>query len=242
VRLLTPSSCFAAASLQCLAAARPFTAYLLSRPHPRCGRASCVLCLLCEVLEAMEAEDGGPAPSLGPLVSSIRRVGSHFQAYRQEDAHDLVQALLDKAHTTLLDDLGGELRFDPLTRETSGIFHLCGGVQRGTVRCLACGAVSHRYENFLTLSLEVSGRIASVEAALAANFCGSEELKGREAYRCDACNALVTGRKSARLAVPPNVLVLTLKRYTTGFFGKVRSEERARLCISHLPNNRSTRR
>jgi hypothetical protein len=144
-------SCFAAASLQCLAAARPFPAYLATRPHARCGKASCVLCILCDLvrppagrtarsrsrsqltrvrgargqLESMnegDAATSSAAPSLAPLVHSIRRVGAQFTAYRQEDAHDFVQALLDRTHTVLLGDLGGELRFDPATRESSSVY------------------------------------------------------------------------------------------------------------------------
>ena len=118
----------------------------------------------------------------------------------------------------------GELRFDPQTRETSGIYHLCGGSVRGSVRCLGCGGVSHRYESFLTFPLEVSGRhINSVQQALAANFCTSEELSAKlgNAYQCDACAGLVTARRSARLALPPNILILALKRYQPGIFGKI---------------------
>ena len=109
------NSCFAASSLQSLASARPLVRYLLAepRPHPPCGKRDCVLCTLCSLLEDMEATSEGeeapppPPPSLGPLMHIIRRVGSHFQTYRQEDTHDFVHVLLDRCHITLLEGVGG---------------------------------------------------------------------------------------------------------------------------------------
>ena len=196
---------------------------MLSEPHPPCGKgASCVLCQLQQWFQALEkSPPGGLGPSLGPLVLGVRRLGFHFTAYRQEDAHDFVHAVLDNCHTTCLHDLGGEASFDAATRETSSVYHLFGGVTRGAVRCCACYRVSHSFESFITLSLEVSGRISSLEDALEANFCATETMSGREAYRCDACAALVTARRSARILVAPNLLAVALKRYSTGFFGKI---------------------
>lgn len=197
---------------------------MLRVPHPPCGRGTaCVLCQLTTWFQSLEAAPpGGLGPSLGPLVLGVRRLGSHFTAYRQEDAHDFVHAVLDSVHVACLNDLGGEASFDAATRETSSLYHLFGGVTRGAVRCCTCGGVSHSYESFITLALEVSGRhISSLEDALEANFCATEMMSGREAYRCDACAALVTARRSARILVAPNLLAVALKRYSTGFFGKI---------------------
>jgi ubiquitin carboxyl-terminal hydrolase 36/42 len=180
-----------------------------------------VLCQLTNWFAALEEDASSIGPSLGPLVGGVRRIASHFTAYRQEDAHDFVTCLLDACHMRSLDDLGGEAAFDGATALTSGVYHLFGGVTRGAVRCCACGAVSHSYESFLHLSLEVTGRISSLEDALAANYCATEQLTGRDAYQCDACKKKVTARKSARIAVAPNVLVIALKRYTVGFFSKI---------------------
>lgn len=220
----TSRSCFAAAALQCLLALRPFTHYLLTRPHPPCGRADCVLCELTALVTSVESGSASShLASLAPLVAGIRRLGSQFTAYRQADAHDFVLALLDAAHLQLLADLGGELRFDPVTRETSGVYHLFSGCTRACVRCSRCGGVSASHTSFLELSLEVAGRVSSVLEALQSNFAGGEELSERlhNAYRCDACQALTTARRSVRVCATPNLLVLALKRYTSGFFGKL---------------------
>jgi hypothetical protein len=232
--------------VQCLCAAAPLAAYLLTAPHTRCERLDfCALCALQSHVAASAAatapaapassssssssSDGDdtpaapppPPPSLMPLVRNIKRLGAQFVPGRQEDAHDFVHALLDACHVALLDALGGEARYDGATAATSAVYHLFGGATRSTVRCGRCRGVSATHETFLTLPLEVSGRISSVEEALAANFTGGEELRGGNAYACDACGALTHARKCARLAAAPNILLLALKRYTGGLFGKL---------------------
>jgi hypothetical protein len=222
--------------VQCLLAAAPLASYLLSEPHTRCERSGfCALCTLQahardsaaatappDASSASSSSEPPPEPpSLAPFVRNIRRLGAQFAPGRQEDAHDFVHALLDACHVAFLEPLGGEARFDAATGATSGVYHLFGGATRSAVRCGRCRGVSATHETFLTLPLEVSGRIGSVEEALAANFTGGEDLKGGNAYACDACGALTAARKWARVAAAPNVLVLALKRYTGGLFGKL---------------------
>ena len=218
------NSCFAAASLQCLAAT-PLAPYLLTRPHAACGRPRCVLCALTAHFESAAASNvpGSPPPSLTPLVAAIKKVSSTLIPGRQEDAHEFVGGLLDALHTGLLGEAcgGNEAALDAATSETSSVFHLFGGGTRAAVRCSCCGGVSHRHASFLTLSLPIASRgVSSLDSALA-GFFGSEELSGDNAYRCDACAADVTARRTERLSRPPNCLAVTLKRFTGGFFGKL---------------------
>lgn len=51
------------------------------------------------------------------------------------------------------------------------------GYTRTAVECLACGHVSSTYECCTSLTLEVSARLASLEAALA-RFAATERLDG----------------------------------------------------------------
>ena len=207
----------------------PFAALLRAGYHARCSKPFCALCYLqdhaaaadaCAV--AADAETPPSPPQLGPLIARIRRLGPQFVPGRQEDAHDFVHALLDASHVALLDDVGGEAAFDAATAATSAVYHVFGGSVRSAVRCRRCSGVSATHESFLTLPLEVAGRgISSLEDAFAASLAGGEELKGGNAYRCDACADLTPARKAARLAAAPNVLALALKRYSGGFFGKL---------------------
>ncbi len=210
--------------MQCLSAAAPLAAFLAAAPHARCDKPFCAVCFLRDHFAALSAPDAATAkpPSLAPLVARIKRLGAQFVAGRQEDAHDFVHAVLDACHVSLLDDLGGEARFDSATRATSGVCHLFGGCTRSVVRCRRCGGVSATHEPFLTLPLDVAPRgVSTLEEALAASFGGGEELRGGNAYACERCAALTPARKVARIAAPPNLLVLALKRYTGGFFGKL---------------------
>jgi ubiquitin carboxyl-terminal hydrolase 36/42 len=209
----------------------PFAALLRAGYHKRCAKPFCALCYLqdhaacaaaCAAAAADEDAEQPPPPSLTPVIARIKRLGSQFAPGRQEDAHDFVHALLDSCHVALLDDAGGEASYDGATAATSAVYHVFGGAVRSAVRCRKCSGVSATHESFLTLPLEVAGRgIGSVEDALAASLAGGEDLKGGNAYRCEACADLTPARKAARLAAAPNALALALKRYSGGFFGKI---------------------
>ena len=207
----------------------PFAALLLARYHERCDKRFCALCFLQDhaaghkaCASADDDDEPAPAPKLSPLIGRITLLGSQFAPGRQEDAHDFVHALLDSSHVALLDDQDGEASYDGATAATSAVYHVFGGCVRSAVRCRKCSGVSATHESFLTLPLEVAGRgIGTIEEALAASLAGGEELKGGNAYRCDACADLTPARKAGRLAAAPNVLALALKRYSGGFFGKL---------------------
>jgi hypothetical protein len=117
--------------------------------------------------------------------------------------------------------MGGEKNYDIRTQETTAIYHVFGGYTLGTVKCMSCGYVSKNFQSTLDIPLEVTGKISSVEEALEVNYCTEETLEGSNKYKCSKCKTLVRAKKAAKIHVSPNVLMIPLKRYSTGRFSKI---------------------
>ena len=219
------NTCFAASALQCLRRATALTAWFddIDRWHnsARCEekRKFCVVCEYAKHLERATASGG--AHSIGRLTKDINKVAKQFRRGRQEDSHEYINALLDAMHVAFLKDLGGEKKYDLRTQETTVIYHTFGGYTLGTVKCMSCGYVSKNFQSTLDIPLEVTGKIASIEAALEMNYCTEETLSGSNMYKCSKCKTLVRAKKGSKIHVSPNVLTIPLKRYSTGRFSKI---------------------
>ena len=194
--------------------------YFEGKPHTGCTRRG--WCLLCEFQTHVERKlTSSSSFSPAHLVSKISKVGRQFSFGRQEDAHEYTQALLDGMHMHFLDERGGEKAFDFRTRETTSIYHIFGGYTAQQVTCAECEHVSSTYTSFLGLNVEVTTKITSIEEALRNNYAGVEWLDCDNKYKCDKCKKLVRASKGDKLHRSPNALVLSMKRYTVGRFGKI---------------------
>ncbi|XP_022306322.2 ubiquitin carboxyl-terminal hydrolase 40-like [Crassostrea virginica] len=99
---------------------------------------------------------------------------------------------------------------------TSGRFlikQLYHGAIVNQIECLVCGKISEREEDFLDLSIAVSGA-SSLESALRSYYCDTETMDGKNQYRCEKCNKLVDARKGAKLRSLPQVLTISLLRFS----------------------------
>ncbi|KFM22770.1 Ubiquitin carboxyl-terminal hydrolase 25 [Auxenochlorella protothecoides] len=85
------------------------------------------------------------------------------------------------------------------------------------VRCTSCGYESCTRDPFLDVNLEVAGA-GSVTGALE-RFTAGEALDGANRYRCPREGRPVRAVKSLRIASPPAVLALQLKRFGFGGHG-----------------------
>ncbi|XP_056008037.1 ubiquitin carboxyl-terminal hydrolase 40-like [Ostrea edulis] len=95
--------------------------------------------------------------------------------------------------------------------------HLINQLYHGTIVnqivCSVCGKVSEREEDFLDLSVAVSGA-NSLEAGLRSYYCETETMEGKNQYRCENCNKLVDAKKGAKLRSLPNILTISLLRFS----------------------------
>ncbi|THD22805.1 Ubiquitin carboxyl terminal hydrolase 47 [Fasciola hepatica] len=97
------------------------------------------------------------------------------------------------------------------TSETNMINDLYRGVQCTRIRCLRCGRISERNDEFQDINLSVMDH-DSVEASLIAHT-QLERLTGDNQYFCDACQCKVDAVKITRFEELPPILTLSLSRF-----------------------------
>ncbi|KAK1414370.1 hypothetical protein QVD17_30114 [Tagetes erecta] len=212
------NSCYANAVMQCLMSTKPLSIYLLHRSHSRtcCAKSWCLMCELEHYVTMLSDEP----LSLSSILSHMRSVNCRIGDGSQEDAHEFLRLLITTMQSICLEGLGGEDVVDPKLQETTFIQHTFGGQLRSKVKCSKCHHESDKYENFMDLTLEIFGRVDSLEDALA-QFTRPEDLDGENMYRCGRCSAYVRARKQLAIHEAPNILTIVLKRFQEGSYGKL---------------------
>ena len=140
------------------------------------------------------------------FLNALQRNCDLFDSSMHHGAHEFLNFLLNQ--------VGEDLTAGKSTGSTatSSYVHLLfQGVLTNETRCLACETVSHRDEEFLDLSINVSGN-TSVSSSLR-HFSESEMLTGRNKFFCDACSCLQEAEKRMKIWKAPNILALHLKRF-----------------------------
>jgi ubiquitin carboxyl-terminal hydrolase 36/42 len=120
-----------------------------------------------------------------------------FNRRRQEDAHELLLFSIDVCNM-------------------KSIF---GGLIKNTIKCLTCGCESHKFEDFVGLSIDVA------QSSLLKNslhqYFKVELLEGENKYHCDACKALSNACKEVFILQEPEILIIHLKRFCPYSCGKL---------------------
>ncbi|XP_073131404.1 ubiquitin carboxyl-terminal hydrolase 15-like [Henckelia pumila] len=214
------NSCYANAVLQCLTSTKPLIIYLLRQSHSKagCDKAWCLMCEL-ERHVMMLRESGYPL-SAGKILMYIRSLNSQIGDGSQEDAHEFLRLIIASMQSICLERLGGEKTVDPWLQNTTFVQHTFGGLLRSKVKCLRCHHESEQRENIMDLTLEIFGRVESLEDALT-QFTSSEDLDGDNMYRCGRCASYVRARKQLSIVEAPNILTIVLKRFREGNYGKI---------------------
>jgi len=154
----------------------------------------------------------GSSPSLLlpiDIVTNLTKMGLHFAAGVQQDAHEFLRSLTANMHLTDL-SVGGSPH--PHTQQhTNMLDGIFGGLLRSQVRCGLCLTDSVRYDTFLDLSLEVP-RSVTVDGALC-SFTDIDVLEGDNKYDCTVCKTKTCATKRLTLHSTPRVLQLHLKRF-----------------------------
>ncbi|KAH9285858.1 Ubiquitin carboxyl-terminal hydrolase 40 [Echinococcus granulosus] len=117
-----------------------------------------------------------------------------------QDIQELNRLLFEQLENNLKD-----------TSETTLISDLYKGVFRTTIKCLTCGQVSERNDEFQDVNLSVS-HCDSIEDAL--NYhTQTEMLVGENQYFCENCKSRVNATKTSKFTDLPPILTLSLSRF-----------------------------
>jgi ubiquitin C-terminal hydrolase len=131
--------------------------------------------------------------------------GSSINVFRQLDAHEFLNTLLERMDTHLR---ALDISSSTINTLVSDLFT---GQLANVIVCDQCGCVSQKYESFHSLLLEIK-QASSLEQALH-SYVQGEKLAGSNMYFCGQCNIKVPALKRTCLASAPPHLILTLKRF-----------------------------
>ena len=178
-------------------------AHVYARRRPR-SRA-CVACIIARLARAaFSLSNGGKAIVPDEAADALGRINPRFSTWRQDDAQEYVIELLDAIERDVASS-----SLPPC--------NLMKGTYVSRITCSVCHGISDTVDPIETLSLEING-VDSVTAALK-RFTAVERLEGDNAYACERCKRKTTATKKIGLVVPPQILIVHLKRFSFRSFG-----------------------
>ncbi|KAJ5156305.1 hypothetical protein N7492_009108 [Penicillium capsulatum] len=216
-------TCYQSAILQALLHDPTLNAYFLAGGHDvhTCKRSFCMACATAEVFMDFNSGEKTDAISAATLLYHGWDASREMAGYRQQDAHEYFQFLVNSLHTCTP---GHSESYDT---KCQCFFHQTFyGELRSSVMCHKCGKTTHTYDPMADLSLDVQlqnkkrklGRSTSSNAGTLIScldsFTAVEDLHADAAYHCEKCgNTPQRASKRLQIRKLPAMLCMQLKRY-----------------------------
>ena len=176
------NTCFLNSALQCLLHTPP----IIYADHV----CRTQFCALCSLKRMSQAHSSSVVPQ--DFIQCLRLIGKQFRLGRQEDSHEFLRCVVERLPKDFV----------------QATFR---GKLRSLVRCQTCHYESETLEDFLDLSLEISG--PDLQRCLS-TFCREEILDANNKYFCVRCQKKVLATKQFSIRSCPAVLTVHLKRFT----------------------------
>ncbi|KAF3591691.1 hypothetical protein DY000_02026790 [Brassica cretica] len=214
------NSCFVNSVFQCLTHTLPLIESLCSyEPLEPCNCGNEWFCVRSAFKGHLEAALTTSRCSIAPysFLNNLNYFSADFRRYQQEDAHEFLQAFLDKLERCCLEDPSSDRDPDHSvsSQDVNLVQRIFGGRLVSELRCCSCNSLSETFENSLGLSLEIED-VDNLQSALD-SFTRVEKLD--EPMTCDNCKEKVSKEKQLLLYKLPQVVTFHLKRFkNNGFF------------------------
>lgn len=191
--------------------------------------------LMFEIQEKREGECVAPRAFLSALWKTIQDCDDDWYRPRQQaDAAECLQYILDGLHDAVYRKVDIVIDGQPrnaeeraqmkaleswssfFAKEYSPVVEHFYGQTQARIQCKTCKNISDRYEPWSSLKVPIPGAevpggdAPSLVEALNYMF-KTEEI---EDYACDHCNSKQPALKQERISKLPNILTLSLKRFT----------------------------
>uniref|UniRef100_A0A7N0U042 Ubiquitin carboxyl-terminal hydrolase n=1 Tax=Kalanchoe fedtschenkoi TaxID=63787 RepID=A0A7N0U042_KALFE len=206
------NTCFLNAVLQCLVHTSPLLQGLFMIKHysPCLGEEFCVVCALREHVQRAFSSPDEIAPY--SIANNLTYFSSDFVRYRQEDAHEFLQCLLDKLEKYPMCSLD----LFSVTPSDNLVKQVFGGSLISMLRCSECNHISCTPEDLIDFSLEIDN-VDTLEGALE-SFTKLEKIEDIK-LMCDGCNGRVSMEKQFMIDKAPLVASFHLKRFKNDGIG-----------------------
>lgn len=237
------NTCFLNSVLQALYICKPLTDILLHDPtktppiRDKSKKGPLVSALQICFLEMKEVKEYyKPVGILNALINTVRACDDDWYHPRQQaDAAECIQYLLDGLHDALYRTVRITIVQGPpkteehsykikaleswsqfFQKEYSPIVEHFYGQNQIRIVCNKCKTVSDRYEPWLMLKAPIPGgekegsKVPTFESCIAAAY-ESETIPD---YDCEKCKEKATATIHTQISKLPNILILSLKRFT----------------------------
>ncbi|KFK28475.1 hypothetical protein AALP_AA7G001000 [Arabis alpina] len=212
------NSCFVNSVLQCFTHTVPLIQSLRAYKYQypcNCYNMMNRFCVLWALQRHIKLALRTSRCSISPshFLDNINYFSPDFRRYQQEDAHEFLQAFLDKLERCCLERRSD--RGDNSSQDGNFVQRIFGGRLVSKLRCCSCGSVSETFENSVGLSLEIED-VDNLYDALE-SFTSVEKLEDQ--MTCDKCEEKVSKEKQLLLENLPPVVTFHLKRFkNNGYF------------------------
>ncbi|CAI5793888.1 ubiquitin carboxyl-terminal hydrolase 12-like isoform X2 [Podarcis lilfordi] len=194
------NTCYCNSVLQALYFCRPFRKKVLAyevQPHKKETLLTC-LSELFNSIATQKTKVGVIPPN--KFISQLRKDNELFNNTMQQDAHELLNYLLNRIADLLRDEKKQEKQNGKLRNRSKGekvdrtwVHEIFQGTLTNETRCLTCESVSSKDEDFLDLSIDVEQN-TSITHCLR-KFSNSETLCSDQKYYCEQCRSKQEAQK-----------------------------------------------
>ncbi|KAJ9218349.1 hypothetical protein DTO166G4_215 [Paecilomyces variotii] len=215
-------SCYMNVILQALLHDPILNTYFLGNGHQghECLWPRCMACPLADAFADANNTEKNEAFTAVQLMYALWNTSVSLQGYRQQDAHEFYQFLVDRLHAT------AEGHADGMNEDCPCFFHKAFyGKLRSTVTCDNCGNVTRTEDPIMDLSLDVQTRakkhaLGGQDTPSTPTLHGclerftSPERLSAGMYNCSECGgAGQKATKQLRIKKLPAILCMQLKRF-----------------------------
>ncbi|KAI9752692.1 MAG: 26S proteasome regulatory subunit [Chaenotheca gracillima] len=227
------ATCYMSVILQSLIHNPLLRNYYLSDGHKSvdCERENCMSCSIDEMFSELYNSEKMDAFGAVNVLGRLWHRKPAMAGYKQQDAHEFFQFLVDQLHIESKEDVGDEVSDDG--EQCSCIIHKTYyGRLRSDVTCRNCNSVNTTEEPMIDLSLDLRStnrkkklskeELDKINSKLNLQSClegfTAPEKLGGDAYKCKKCNTTQhPATKQLSIRRLPPVLCIQLKRFEAGF-------------------------
>lgn len=145
-------------------------------------------------------------PSTAPHVffSNLTKICPEMEAGNQQDAHEYLLALLNKFDDEM------KVMNDLEKNSPHSVFSFFAGILNQKLVCSKCHNIESSEQHFLDISLPLVSE--TIENCFQQLFSPTII---KDSYKCRNCGKNKTISKQMRISVPPNILIVTLIRFSS---------------------------
>jgi ubiquitin C-terminal hydrolase len=167
--------------------------------------------------------------NLTTFVNGFFHKQTNFKRFEQNDAHEFLTTFLD----ILVTEIHGRMDTVPLSNKEwnefvknnnfSPFINEYHGQAKLSITCSNCRNVSHSFESYNTINLNVPEKTKSVSDLLINYFGCILHADPGNLYFCEKCNKNQISNHKQSINILPKTLIIVLKRYTASGT-KIKSE------------------